>query len=202
MKGTWDLDRDPLAALREGKRELFEEFVRTEFSTFRGFFERLGAGSQEAEDLAQEVLLKLYRGASRYQPRSQFTAFAMRVARNVWIDNSRRRAARPALRGTGSPRPDGEGGDLRGLEAAVEGREAEPSSALSIREEAGRLRRALAELTEGHRMVFEMAVVQGLPYAEIADALEIPVGTVKSRVFHAVRKLRAAIGHREGEVRP
>jgi len=51
-------------------------------------------------------------------------------------------------------------------------------------------------------MVFEMAVVQGLPYAEIADALEIPVGTVKSRVFHAVRKLRAAIGHREGEVRP
>ena len=56
-----------------------------------------------------------------------------------------------------------------------------------------RLRTALESLTEPHRLVFELAVVQSRPYAEIAEELGIPVGTVKSRVFNALRKLRAAL---------
>ena len=56
------------------------------------------------------------------------------------------------------------------------------------------LRAALAELPDKHRLVFELGILQELPYADISAALEIPVGTVKSRMFHAVRKLREALG--------
>ena len=57
MKGTWDDDRDPLAALRRGDPRLFEAFVGSETATFLRFFLRLGAGLHEAEDLVQEVFL-------------------------------------------------------------------------------------------------------------------------------------------------
>ena len=89
--GTWDLDRDPLAALREGKRELFEEFVRTEFSSFRGFFERLGAGSQEAEDLAQEVLLKLHRHLRTLRSSDALVAWVWRTTTNHCVNCIRKR---------------------------------------------------------------------------------------------------------------
>ena len=74
-----------------------------------------------------------------------------------------------------------------------EGQE-EPLQGLSRTEEVERLRVALASLPDHHRLVFELGVVQELPYAEIGEILEIPVGTVKSRMFHAVRKLQEALG--------
>jgi RNA polymerase sigma-70 factor (ECF subfamily) len=52
------------------------------------------------------------------------------------------------------------------------------------------LTQALAELPQGQREVFELGAVQGLPYGEVAELLGIPVGTVKSRMFHAVRRMR------------
>ena len=73
----------------------------------------------------------------------------------------------------------------------------EPHTQVSRDEEVARLRSALAELSEPHRIVFELGVVQELPYADISEALDIPVGTVKSRMFHAVRKLRAVLEPQE-----
>lgn len=179
MKQDWDFERDPLAALRQGKRSPFEGFVRAETGTFLAFFLRLGASRAEAEDLVQDVFLKLYQSADRYRERGAFSGFAFRVARNAWIDRRRALGARP-------PPED----------AAVDAlaRSSEPGDALDREEFARRLRDALEELPEGQRRVFELGVVQELPYPEIADALAIPVGTVKSRMFHAVRRLRGLLG--------
>jgi RNA polymerase sigma-70 factor (ECF subfamily) len=191
LKGNWDSDRDPLAALRRGDSALFEAFVRSEAATLIGFFTRLGAEATEAEDLTQEVLLKLYRHAESYEPRQAFGAFAMRIARNAWIDRRRRAGARPqprSMHGSGTDRP-GAGSIESGLEAAGD----EPGHELGLSEEVRRLRAALRGLSPNHAMIFELAVVQERPYAEIAEELEIPVGTVKSRVFNALRKLRAAM---------
>ena len=57
---------------------------------------------------------------------------------------------------------------------------------------------AVRRLSERHRLVFELGVVQELSYAEISAVLEIPTGTVKSRMFHAVRRLREALGEGVG----
>ncbi len=184
MKGSWDDDRDPLSALREGDPSLFEAFVRSETGTMIGFFLRQGSERAEAEDLAQEVFLRLFRSTAHYDARDRFSAFAWRVARNAWIDRKRRRI----LRGEG-------GSEERASFAEDQVDEHEGAlTGMERSEAAGRVHGALAKLTEPHRLVFELGVIQELPYHTIADMLEIPVGTVKSRMFHAVRKLRELLG--------
>ncbi len=174
MRDRWDGDRDPMAALRRGEPILFEAFVRREAATLLGFFQRLGAPRHEAEDLVQEVFLKLFRSVANYAPCSAFSAFTLRVARNAWIDHRRRGAMH-------------QGGVTQAGEIP------DPCQPAVVREESERLQGCLVRLSDAQRIVFELAVVQELPYAQIAEVLGIPVGTVKSRVFHAVRRLRAVL---------
>jgi len=174
-----------LVALKAGDPALFEDFVSAESSTFLAFYRRLGVGPSAAEDLVQEVFLKLFRHAASYQPSGRFTAFAFRIARNAWIDASRRGAQRARQEGAAL---DGGGQELPALQVPASA--PSPLELAQVREEAGRVSQALQELSQGQRLVFELGVVQELAYSEIARLLEIPEGTVKSRMFHAVRKLR------------
>jgi RNA polymerase sigma-70 factor (ECF subfamily) len=187
LKGTWDSERDPLVALRAGDNSLFEAFVAKETRTFLGFFRRLGVSHSEAEDLVQDLFLKLFRHAANYQPSGRFQAFAFRIARNAWIDRSRRAALRPkSIDAT-----DDDGKSYAGLELLAS--EPGPHEVVERREEVGRVEGALVHLSDGQRLVFELGVVQELPYNEIARILEIPEGTVKSRMFHALRKLKSVL---------
>lgn len=174
--------RDPLVALRAGDPEPFEEFVRAWTRNLTAFFCQQGAALGRAEDLTQETFLKLYRSSERYRPRQRFTAFCFRTARNVWIDECRRAAARIER----VPREE--------LRAPVEllAVHLDPGAGLVFEEEERGLRALLAALPPGQRHVLELALLGELTYAEIADLLAIPVGTVKSRMFHAVRRLRGA----------
>ncbi len=196
MNDTWEFERDPLAALSRGDDGPFEAFVVSETPLFLSFFQRLGASTAEAEDLVQDLFLKLFQSAPNYVREGRFEAFAFRIARNAWIDRRRRAAVQPRR----VPREgDERGGETRDrLNVASTGRPgpeiSEPIVDVSRREEAGRLRAALQQLSDSHRLVFELGVIQELPYSEISEALEIPVGTVKSRMYHAVRKLRSALG--------
>jgi len=189
----WDLPVDPLEALNDGDPAPFEAFVRSHARVFFAFFRRQGAGLHRAEDLTQDVFLKLYHHAPRYRAEERFQRLCLRMARNLWIDDRRRAASRGGGRHTDAAAPE---------DARPVGRDRpadEPDALVADREEADRLRAALAELPDTHRMVFELGVLQELGYAEIAGLLEIPVGTVKSRMYHAVRKLRRAVGDDEEE---
>jgi len=165
------------------------------FSLAFAFYRRLGVTPSEAEDLVQEVFLKLFRHANTYQPSGRFQAFAFRIARNAWIDRNRRRATRPRLVG-GSASEDSDADEADELFLQEPATLPSPGALAERKEEAGRVESALAQLSEGQRLVFELGVVQELAYSEIARVLEIPEGTVKSRMFHAVRKLRSLL---EGE---
>ncbi len=184
MKGTWDSGRDPIVALAAGDPSLFEAFVLKETSTFLGFYRRLGVEPSEAEDLVQEVFMKLFRYADSYQPSGRFEAYAFRIARNAWIDRSRRAALRP--RRSQEVMQDGELVPSLQVAAPAES----PSVLVERKEEATRVEAALQHLSEAQRSVFELGVIQELPYQDISAVLMIPEGTVKSRMFHAVRKLR------------
>lgn len=176
------MEPDPLVALQNGDPQPFEAWVRRDAASFLAFFRRLGASRAESEDLTQEVFLKVFRNKEHYQPTGRFQAFAFRVARNAWIDHRRRGAVRP---------PSAAGGvEEDELRPPVPDGAPSPEERASRREQAGRVRAALEQLSDGHRMVFELGIRQELPYSEIAELLGIPEGTVKSRMFHAVRKLR------------
>jgi len=178
----WEFDSDPLIALQGGDKGPFEDFVRRHTRLFFAFFRRQGAGPHHAEDLTQDVFLKLYNQASRYRPEERFSAFCMRVARNVWIDDRRRAASRRARLEVAGEQP-------REVDPAIG-----PLESAALMDEGQRMRRALTQLPETHRMVFELGVLQELGYAEVGELLGIPVGTVKSRMYHAVRKLRDLVG--------
>lgn len=196
LKDSGHRASDPLVALHGGDPGPFEAYVASETGRFLGFFARLGASRSEADDLVQETFLKLFRlaakhadsGSADYAAQGRFDAYAFRVARNVWIDRTRRGAAQPRTAGD----------DASELPIARDARRASsgatsPVRALETREESDRIRAAVESLGESHRLVFELGVIQELPYAEISAALDIPVGTVKSRMFHAVRKVRDAL---------
>jgi RNA polymerase sigma-70 factor (ECF subfamily) len=174
----WELSRDPISALQEGESGPFEAFVRSHTRIFFGFFRRQGASPDRSEDLTQDVFLKLYNQVDRYREEERFSAFCFRIARNIWIDDRRRAASRRARLEVAGEGP-----------TEVDERMGPPENA-SLMEEGERMRQALTQLPETHRAVFEMGVVQELGYAEIGEQLGIPVGTVKSRMYHAIRKLR------------
>ena len=119
-----------------------------------------------------------------YAAQGRFDAYAFRVARNVWIDRSRRRSTQPAHSAQDATELPLSTDARRDAAATMS-----PETQLETEEESARVRRAVATLPETHRIVFELGVIQELPYSEIAAALDIPVGTVKSRMFNAVKRV-------------
>lgn len=182
-------ERDPLLALAAGDAAPFEDFVRRHARTFVAWFRERGASLVRAEDLAQELFLRLYQQADRYRPEGRFLAFSFRLARNLWIDDCRSAALAPRAW-------DGPASAASAPEPAAP--VPDPAARLARAEEEHELARLLAALPQAQRRVFELALEGELSYGEIGLLLDIPVGTVKSRMFHAVRRLRLLWGRRRG----
>jgi len=175
---------DPLGRFRAGDPAAFDELVTLYAGRLVRFFFRLGASQAVAEELAQDVFVKLYRGAASYEPRGRFDPFLFRVARNAWLDHLRSRESEARARSFDAGEAAEGAPDIG----------PDPSERARDREEAEGVRKAVSALPEGERLVVELGVFQGLRYVEIASILKIPVGTVKSRVFSAVRRLRGQLG--------
>jgi RNA polymerase sigma-70 factor (ECF subfamily) len=139
-----------------------------------------------AEDLLQEVFVRVWRAAPRYEPTAKFSTWLFHVARNHWLNEREKRMHRIkpiSLERTG---PDA---DAPPIDAPDRGASTPERDALS-RELGAHIAGAVSRLPEKLRETWALAVPQGLPYPEVAEILGIPVGTVKSRMFQAVRLLR------------
>lgn len=135
------------------------------------FFSRQGVSNNEGEDLVQETYLRLWRYRREYEPTAKLSTFLFLLARQVRIDALRRQVRRSA-------REEAWGADA--------GSTAQPP-VHGARED---VRWALSRLSQPLREVVELGVLCDLPYAEIAGMLGIPVGTVKSRMSNALKKLK------------
>lgn len=161
--------------VRDDDCDAFAVLVRRHQKMLLNFFARSGV-QYDCEDLVQQTFLRLYRYRSRYVATAKVTTFLFLLARQVWIDELRRRKRQERLVAGLAAEPQT---TTVGAEAA----EATASGEMD-------LGRALASLPEGLRQVVELGVYQELPYADIGKILGIPVGTVKSRMFNALAKLR------------
>lgn len=150
----------------------FGELIRRHQGPLMNFFLRSGVYG-DVEDLAQETFLRLHRYRKRYEPRAKFTTFLYLLARQVRIDSLRRSKRRHELRTRYEKEVDK---DIRPL----------PTE----RGERLDLEAALARLSEAMREVVVLCVMQGFSQSEAAEIMDIPIGTVKSRLFNALNNLR------------
>jgi RNA polymerase sigma-70 factor (ECF subfamily) len=186
-----DAEVDYLARYREGEAQAFRQLVDAYRERMLQFFYRLCWDRDRAEDLVQELFLKLMLGSKRYRPEGRMSTFVYRVATNLWIDHYRQQRPRPRFHSFDQVVLPG---DDAPTTVDYAGSEPTPPQQLADGEERAALRRALERLTEPHRIVFELAVYQERPYGEISELLQIPVGTVKSRMHNAVAALKELLG--------
>jgi RNA polymerase sigma-70 factor (ECF subfamily) len=148
-----------------------------------GFIARRVADPQDAEDVLQEVLLRIHRHSDELERADRVVAWVHRIARNAIVDHYRRRAARPEL-------PAGAAGDL---EPDDEGSLGEPASEAPRRELAACLRPLIDRLSETQREALVLTEFEGLTQIEAARRLGISVSGAKSRVQRGRAQLRTLL---------
>jgi RNA polymerase sigma-70 factor, ECF subfamily len=163
-------DEQLILALRDGSEHAFTILFHRYKQLIFGFFSRRVADSAHAEELAQETFIALFRAAPRYEPRALFRTYLYAIAFRILRSDRRKSMFRAAF--FGSPKS--------GASAAVS----------SHTEDALWIRRALAKLDSTDREIVMLREYQQLPYSEIATLLQIPLNTVRSRLFRARTALR------------
>ncbi len=150
---------------------------------------RLCGQAADAEDLAQETFLHALEAIGTFQARSRFYTWIYRIAVNVALTHRRKqaRAVRLSLHA-----PDGQflGDEATGFPGRVSSDTADPSARLSARETQCRIEQGLEELDDDHRAVIVLRDIEGLEYEQIAEILDVAVGTVRSRLHRGRMELR------------
>jgi RNA polymerase sigma-70 factor (ECF subfamily) len=165
----------------EGDVAAFERLVAEFQGKVYGFALTFTPDRDEAADLAQEALVKVYRAIGSFRFQCAFSTWLFQIVKNTFLDAAKSRAWRERALAA----PIEEGGELAESAMAEEG---------LLREEDRRaLARALERVPMRYRMVVVMFDVQGFSYDEIAQILDVPVGTVKSRLKRGRDALREAI---------
>jgi len=174
-----------MSRIAAGDREepLIELYDRYATPIYRLGLGLLGDG-HHAEELVQETFLRLWRSAPRFDAaQSSVSSFVFLLARRAATDAHRRQAARPRV--AGEPEPDDHPAPDPVPEEALE----RMSVAVEVRD-------ALATLSGQHREVLELGYDHELTQTEIARRLDIPLGTVKTRTYHALRAMRFELDRR------
>jgi RNA polymerase sigma-70 factor (ECF subfamily) len=175
-------DDELVAAAQGGDRNALDQLLRRHYDRIYAVCRRVTGGSRDADDACQEALIKITRSLPRFDGRSAFGTWAYRIATNASLDELRKRKRRPMLHsvhpGDGRNDQTGQSGDDGPPELV------DPMAAKRIDAVADRLALddALDDLSDNFKAAVVLRDVADLDYNQIADILEIPIGTVKSRI--------------------
>ncbi len=193
-KGSKDSveDRQLVARVQEGDqrafRILFDRYHRRAFAVAFGVVKN----QQDAADIVQDGFVKVHRHIAKFQGSSSFYTWLYRIIMNLSIDHVRRRK-----HGHGVEYDDrvGREADEIAGDGALLPRimDANPSKTVIRRELLGKIQEALDDLPDYHKAVIMLREVEGLSYEEMSKVLEVPKGTIMSRLFHARKKMQVAL---------
>ncbi len=174
-----------MGAIKAGDMAAFERLVEKHQTLVVGTVARMLGNPSDAEDIAQQVFVRVWKSAGRYEARAKFTTWLLKITRNLVFNELRRRKRHPAT----------------ALQGANEGEELQvkdpqgqtPRDSLLEGELQQAIEAAIADLPETQRMAVVLRRYEELSYEEIADVLEQSVSAVKSLLFRARTQLRETL---------
>lgn len=163
-----------------GEEDLFELLVRRYQARVLSHVARMIGSRDDAMDLSQEILVKVFQALDRYNPEYKFSTWLFRIAGNAAIDHLRKRRPRTVPLESSEPRSDG-----RVSSPEYKSAELDPYALLRNSERGDAIRRAIAGLPAEFRELIGLRHFTGLSYEEIAEIKAMPLGTVKNKLFRA-----------------
>lgn len=179
-------DEQLVAGIAQGDRDAGREFfLRYRQGAFRIAY-RLVGNEADAMDVVEDAFVKLLGAAGKFRGEAKASTWFYRIVTNTALDLRRKRGRYVTME------PGDE--ESAGIKYFLPSREEGPEDAALRGETASKIEEAIKALSEKHRSVFMLAVVEGLSYRETAEVLDISAGTVMSRLFYARKYLQESLG--------
>ena len=175
MAPDQDLERQWIRQTARGDRTAFEQLYRAYHKRIFGYLFRMLSNGEAAEEIASDVMLEMWKAAGTFRGDSQVSTWLVGIARFKGLSHLRRGRA-----------------DAVEVEAANEVADSHDLQDEALMKDSMKatIKQALSKLSPDHREVMELTFFQDFSYPEIAKLLDIPVNTVKTRMFHARKQLR------------
>jgi RNA polymerase sigma-70 factor (ECF subfamily) len=174
----------PPARSPEERRVGFEQEALVHLDALYRVALRLTANAADAEDLVQETMLRAYRSWDRYTPGTNAKGWLLTILRHLFINEYRRKSRHPETVDVDTIEP---------FALFQEVQEEDPQGAFFDKIVDDEVLRAVDQLPEAFREAVTLSDVEGLSYEEVAKVLDVPVGTVKSRLYRGRRLLQAKL---------
>lgn len=196
MSATRDLsgaaDQEVVERARLGREDAYRELLRRYQRPVFSLIYRMVRDRELSEDLAQETFVKVLNALDSYRPEFKFSSWIFKIANNAAIDHLRRRQL-DTLSLEGSPEatsPD----RVEATALQLADRAETPLDELEARELGSAIERAIGRLRPEYRSCIILRHIEGRPYEEIAEILDLPLGTVKTYIHRARNELKDVLG--------
>lgn len=186
-------DQEVVLQARAGLESAYRELIRRYERPVFALLFRMVRDRELAEDLAQETFIKALNAIESYRPEFKFSSWIFKIANNAAIDHLRRREL-DTLSLDGSPHAETPEA-MQATALQIGARQESPLDTVEAKELGGAIEAAIARLRPEYRSCILLRHVEGRAYEEIAEILDLPLGTVKTYIHRARNELRQSLAH-------
>ena len=186
-------DQEIVLLARAGRETAYRELIRRYERPIFALIFRMVRDRELAEDLSQETFIKALNAIESYRPEFKFSSWIFKIANNAAIDHLRRREL-DTLSLDGSPHAETPEA-MQATALQIGARQESPLDTVEAKELGGTIEVAIARLRPEYRSCILLRHVEGRAYEEIAEILDLPLGTVKTYIHRARNELRQALAH-------
>jgi RNA polymerase sigma-70 factor, ECF subfamily len=186
-------DQDVVLRARSGQEAAYRELIRRYERPVFALLFRMVRDRELAEDLAQETFVKALNAIDSYRPEFKFSSWIFKIANNAAIDHLRRREL-DTLSLDGSPHAETPEA-MQATALQIGARQESPLDIVEAKELGGAIEAAIGSLRPEYRSCILLRHVEGRAYEEIAEILNLPLGTVKTYIHRARNELRQSLTH-------
>jgi RNA polymerase sigma-70 factor, ECF subfamily len=186
-------DQEVVLSARSGQEAAYRELIRRYERPIFALLFRMVRDRELAEDLAQETFVKALNAIDSYRPEFKFSSWIFKIANNAAIDHLRRREL-DTLSLDGSPHAETPEA-MQATALQIGARQESPLDTVEAKELGGAIEAAIGSLRPEYRSCILLRHVEGRAYEEIAEILNLPLGTVKTYIHRARNELRLSLAH-------